>query len=858
MTLAGKSGINPPGPDGAPTPPPSKIGQHLLTLLRLLEKNGFSHDSQMDEIVSCFQRLIASTSRRGLLQGNVELAAKVLADSSFGDSNTSQTSIGSRSIRGRRSTQSQKRSGRIENSDLRIHVENDNGANNGNGMALDIHLTLSAILRVLNSNKFDDSVSGTYVTPAILIALAANFMTATCEFVQTQAVAADPSCTIAEYELVANSGKPILVALDETVASLLQRLERSTGMLHLSSSQGDIAHALTCSLRAEASLVGLFGTKLSRSTAIVTRLAQTGWTALSVSHKDVLRAAAALLASLPFAGGLDRATPSIRWSYTMADFVALLSRTFESIAPIGKYEKSNIRGVNGSVAIPEEIKEWIDSIWAADDENHRLDSFLHLVKGLIFVVTDLLSPHTLEKTGGDGLLAASVDLPSLLSAAENLLSFPVSAESAYFTTKKRLRRESIENGCLSPSVLVYGAANQVKILGHELLDHLQTDLGSSVLLPYAKRIAQITYGSLLTASSGALRNVLEPVNSAFGDNKRRRWLQSSILTRTASVKSFLKYVLTFGCEAKVKQSQLAGISCSRDVSYTERSILVTVGYLVEQLNMGDASDPDNWGSLTEKNDLVAMCARCLSRCLVAGGDYLTVETRLLVDSVIVACLSAATATPKLPIAQSSHVKVSFLDLAIDAASVPWPNGARSSIVHDLNAVAYMMLRDSDETVSSRAYLVLRICDSFGTPRAPAIAVVRRSEQPIQSDTSTASRMKESFEDARVNIQEQEKVSRKRVDSPSQSIQGHQKKTKEGRLLKASSQPIARSPDVVIALGMNEKVKEKLETDGSEERSSSKVKSGLESVKISIVHPNDDEEDIDFPIIVDCGPDKEDT
>lgn len=77
-------------------------------------------------------------------------------------------------------------------------------------------------------------------------------------------------------------------------------------------------------------------------------------------------------------------------------------------------------------------------------------------------------------------------------------------------------------------------------------------------------------------------------------------------------------------------------------------------------------------------------------------------------------------------------------------------------------------------------------------------------------------------------------------------------------MKASSQPIARSPDVVIALGMNEKVKEKLETDGSEERSSSKVKSGLESVKISIVHPNDDEEDIDFPIIVDCGPDKEDT
>merc|ERR1712070_12885 len=123
---------------------------------------------------------------------------------------------------------------------------------------------------------------------------------------------------------------------------------------------------------------------------------------------------------------------------------------------------------------------------------------------------------------------AKIDIDSILSVVENFVSFPLAAETVFYKTKKRLRNEAVDNGLLSPRAVSTQIGNQVKRLGHDILDCLLETLGASTLLPYASSITRISYASLVTSCSSPLRKVLDPSSAMQMDGKRKRWLHESV------------------------------------------------------------------------------------------------------------------------------------------------------------------------------------------------------------------------------------------------------------------------------------------------------------------------------------------
>ena len=168
------------------------------------------------------------------------------------------------------------------------------------------------------------------------------------------------------------------------------------------------------------------------------------------------------------------------------------------------------------------------------------------------------------------------------------------------------------------------------------------------------------YASVLTSSSYPVRKVL--IDPSLGDNGSRgrasnnkkkrnnssRWLHTSIYLRTKAIQTFQCVTTSFGSDAtgnvssnlnkrskaaagassKTEASegsydnsnvvkQLMDGGCNHNCSDGERTILLVVGSLIEQLNwkgregivnLTDTNsgydDRDDWGSLSERVDLV--------------------------------------------------------------------------------------------------------------------------------------------------------------------------------------------------------------------------------------------------------------
>ena len=71
-----------------------------------------------------------------------------------------------------------------------------------------------------------------------------------------------------------------------------------------------------------------------------------------------------------------------------------------------------------------------------------------------------------------------------------MILFPSAAETLFFSTKKRLRLEVVQDGLLSSTAVVLEMANLVKFLGHDIMDAAITAAGVS-LLPFARKSNEI-------------------------------------------------------------------------------------------------------------------------------------------------------------------------------------------------------------------------------------------------------------------------------------------------------------------------------------------------------------------------------
>lgn len=579
--------------------------QLLLNLVRLVEKEEVeaSYHTYMDETVELMNSLIQLYSRRGLLQGNVAKAERILSSST-------QTKKGG--------TRDKKRNSGKRGTDLQINPGQDVLDGGSDATPLPETLIFTALTRVLVESKEAKLTSrpfNTHSDAGLLVALSAELCLAMSQHIQTNQRDGN-LCSAAEYELLAQSGKTILAGLVSKIWSLEQPIRNKTSKMAGVSSQrltkclstalftddeNDVTPVLSC-FRAACSLVNLFKTKLSRSTALLSDLKTVAWQFVAFPDQSVQDAAARLLAAVPLAGGIDRKTPSEIWNTGVADILTMLNAIVDAVAPVSKASKKQETSLSAEAGTV--LNDWLSFIRQdISDESDRVNTFRLLLRGLVLSFQHFLSRDGYGHTPGI-LLESRMDIEMILEIVERFLSYPMSAESLFFRTKKRLRDESVDGGLISSRSIAIKVANEVKRLGHEILDCMISSIGGSALLPFSRRIIRMSYASLLTSCSGPVRKVMDPASGVQLEGKKRRWLHLSMALRTMAVQTVHLVAVAFGSDrtAKLDSSERGKDSKSDG----EMALTLVAGCLMEQIGAKDVdeSTEETWGSLEERVDLV--------------------------------------------------------------------------------------------------------------------------------------------------------------------------------------------------------------------------------------------------------------
>jgi hypothetical protein len=583
----------------------NNIGQRLLSLVRSLEKKADEqHGSRLETAVELLNNLIETYSRRGILEGNMEKAEHILATQK---SNPREKQRGNKKA--------------SVSNDLQLNYGEDGNVVEST-VQQDETFVFSAVLRILGTTPGEETTQSLDEDGALLIQLAAELVVALTERVKS--VTEVDTCILAEYELLAQHGKPILTGLFNTMQLIDSDIQAFSRAVNGSSSDSmarclagavldEKKHAATLisCLKASSSLVSLFGTKLSRSTILLADLKKTAWRFVTLPTEEVQRSAARLVAAVPLAGGTERKTPSNLWNVVLVDAVSSLSTMLEVVAPLNKSSRSS-KSKKVDDALSKEmavvLQGWADHLKQdISQEEARINAFSCCIRGLTLCFQSLLTMDCLKQKADSVLLEARLDVASILDLVESFLSFPLSAEGVYYRTKKRLRSEAVDGGLLNPSSLAVEVASRIKLSGHDILDSLISAAGGSVLLPHARRIIRMGYAALLTSSSGTLRKVLDPTNAVQMDGKKRRWLHTSIPLRTRAIKTCKNVTLAFGSD---KSGKASSYQSSNRLSYGssdgERAAALIGGCLVEQVNWDGthSESEDDWGSLAERVELV--------------------------------------------------------------------------------------------------------------------------------------------------------------------------------------------------------------------------------------------------------------
>jgi hypothetical protein len=268
------AGLNPPSSfndDG--------VGRRLMALVRASEKSTTS--STIVELCEFLTELVSLYSRKGLLQGNVAKAQKVLESSS---SSTTTKARGG----GRRTQQ------------------------HSASVSDDESLLFSALIRILTL-KEEETCSFS------VVALAANVCRAIAMYIQNECTALN--VRRAEQEILVQSSRSLLTSMTSTIENLVLLSSSRTGQQTL---------ALQSCLQATTSLLSVLGV-----VKVPPTLGQAAWTALIDANDKVQASSALLLSILPLT---DKNTAEA-WSVGVSDAVVALGQILKAMAPLRQQQK---------------------------------------------------------------------------------------------------------------------------------------------------------------------------------------------------------------------------------------------------------------------------------------------------------------------------------------------------------------------------------------------------------------------------------------------------------------------------------------------------------------------------------------
>lgn len=544
-----------------------------------------------EEATMCLQHLTETCRRHGLLQGNVALAQTV-CNSATATATTSggklqhNTAASRRNSPNKRSRQSNDLT--IVHDETTHSIEQDglDGPSSSSSSSscptttLDVHLIMTALTRILSLDSLVEEDSGTKRTcpgedtvlrRRLLIHLAANVCIAQCEFLATTSngpAASGPNnrnshntdsaiLWMAEYELLASSGKAILAGLEHIVRQVLGTAPNTKWDDDTTTSKNDtdpfVSSQLTAALIVSCldtatALVGLFGTKLARSGPLLSSLAEVAWDAMMTmlminqtemieeeehqQHKQICSAACSLLSTLSLVSSSFSSSPSgtnapflASWEDLFHTSMACLALSLKTVAPITqkkaqeKIVSADDNGGRENQAITQRVDWWLHQIRECPDEQDRVNQFLSLVQGLGSLLACLLQPVSVGSPGQSASshfsagTTVSIHLASCMDLIETMISFSLACESTYLGTRKRLRQEVVSHGLISATSLAEQVANRIKLCGMELLELLIQQLGCPTLLPFSHEIKRVAVAALQTSVSTTLRAALDPTST---------------------------------------------------------------------------------------------------------------------------------------------------------------------------------------------------------------------------------------------------------------------------------------------------------------------------------------------------------
>ena len=699
------------------------MGRGLIDAVRALERmeaaaDGAGFQEATTQLLSALSDARLLLARRGLLRGDSVRAEALLtktAEAGCGSGSTEGQSLGQYGGGGR-GGRKKRRKGGASGAALSVMSLDGRSSNLGRGVADDEGLLLVALGRMLGSGKKNDEQDptkngGQILRSGVVVSEAAEVLLVLCRHTMIY-LSSGSSCASAESEMLLPACPQLLSGLGRSAEYFVRRIQ---------SSGGDIVHpdmtmALSSCHRAAAAIITLMGTRLSRSNGALGLVTSTALETLFLSGgvtSECVQSGASLLASCPLAGNADGAAPAQLWTKALEKATDSLTSVVNLFFPIhqsGTTANQSMKHQDTGL-----IKKMQSSLIS---QTGRCAEFQSRVEGYALLISSLLDMDGCDARSERSIVCATLPLSPILDLIEVLFAFPSAAEAQYLLTKSRLRDVPVRNGYLSPNAAME-VANFAKLQGIHVFESVLSAIGSSGL-NQGRRMMRLASNALQSSCSYALRRSIDPVGSPAvrADRKGgRRWLHNSLHLRCMTVRVFSHALVRAG----------PGAILASEGGILAKGLLFLSGCLLEQAVAGGMAVEDEWGTLSDRIELVTACADAVGNALSVAGAYLDTHTRATLESTASLCLSGTLFEADMgPALAYSQMKCALLRLAINCISIPWSDGAASNITDVVRQVATALKGDRDKSVAMEAFSAIGLCDALMAPRSPPLVVVTRS------------------------------------------------------------------------------------------------------------------------------------
>lgn len=800
----------------------NSLGQQLLGLVKSVEKRGCVKSTE--ELAVLVNALSERYLRRGLLGGDTEKAAKIMSTGRKAPNHGRDKRSGSKTS-----------SNKVQDDDDDLEMDVDSGFATD-----DITLLLSAIVRITGGNYELSSLKACLAFPQHLVISGFNACIAILQSILSRSKKQE-ACSLAEYEILAGISRSLLTGVSRTLSGWLDGDRRDQTVPIVS-------------FRVATLIISLYGMKLSRNPTVLSSLRTLAWKFISISDEGLQKSASDLLAALPLTG-MDKNSPSVLWTDSTIEGIAALIVLLETVAPMkNKSSSLDITRAQGYLSETTTIivSDWLKRLHNESSPELRLILFTTLTSGLSQYIVSLLEIECLAGQETPIMSSARFAVVEILDLLESMFAFPSVAENLYYGTKKRLRMEIIEDGLLSPHIIANYAANHIKRNGLSIFNAVLQSLGRSVLLPFGSRIVKLAQSSLQTACSTALRHAIDPNSQIRFDGKRKKWLHTSVEMRANAIECFDAMICTIGSNALVSPSSSGTGSKRVRTTQAHKGVTLVVGCLLEQLTIRDSQE--DWGSTQECVTLVCATLTAMSSVLSEGGGFLSFSSRSLIDSAIKACLHNYLTRTTNCVFSSTDAKLAFLQLVSTCVITPWPDGAVTSLVDDVEQATKFLASDLDMNVASDARKCYQLIHCMKIPRCPPLLIVTRAssnDRPFNNQEGSAGAIVDRLKAVPV-LQVVEDVSnegnskspKRKKGNTSQLVDGIVAKRTKPEAPTLTSGPKADSNPAPVPM---DEISE----------SADNFAVSRSNVKTSDVDAIDDDMDDMMPGIIDTGPDEDD-